>query len=1066
MGTAQLMEKEFETNVCEEMASHGWIYDNDNTGWDIELAMYRPDVIAWLQSQYPDDYANAVAPELSGMSRTNAENKLLQRLSQEMNKTPIINRTSGTIAGGLLGVLRSGFSHAQMGRPSAKFGGMVAFQPSNPQIKGEISRASHNRLRVLRQVRFDTSSNHTIDLVLTVNGIPVVTMELKTDNTQTVHHAIAQYREDRKPNKKRTLLTPGRVLVHFAVSNDEVHMTTVLNGKDTRFLPFNQGNEGRAGNPSSDTGSATNYLWNQVLSPDTLLRILRDYALWEPDKKNPSKGFLIFPRFHQLRAVERVMNDVAEIGSGGRYLIQHSAGSGKTKTITWLAQRLSKYFNDEGQKVFNSVIIVSDRTVLDRNITESLELLQASEGSIVYVDNLGGSKSKKLREALIKGNRIISCTIQTFPALAKNIEKLNQEEAEEYGEASERPAGRNYAVIIDEAHSSQHGETANKLKETLVDIDDEDGTLTGDDLIAATDSAIANPSNLSFVALTATPKGKTVTEYGVPDPDDPTRKIPFDTYMMAQAIDEGFILDVLKQYSTYQMFARVRNEIGREDKVDLGDAVADMVRFVRLHPTSIAQKVEVVVEHFRRNVMNLMDGDAKAMVITADRRSAFHWSQSMNEYIAEKEYEDMATLVAFSGSLNVAKDGSDEEINVTEASLNGRGDTESAFKEDDVNKVLIVANKFQTGFDEPRLCAMYVDKSLSGVMSVQTLSRLNRIAENKPDPMVVDFVNDPEKIVESFRPYYQEAHIDQEVDPNKIHDLAQKLDASEFYTWEQVEAVTEAFHSGASGERLQSLISPIKNRWRGRYRQAVVKNNEEDKKTVLDFRKNLEVYKKAWEFLSQIVDFQDVSLHKRAILAALLYRNLHLDNTPDGADNLSGVALLGMALDPTSANENLQLDDSDVTDDGGLGIPGFDGRSHGFGTAVKSAFDHAVEKVNEIFSAHGIDLSEGTSMGMMRKVWGILSDDDAIKHLTSENSPEQLAGSTQFANQVVNALLGAVGELQKEPEDFAATLLSDQELMERFVRGLAEVSVAALYQENIQAIISGDAPNTTEASGA
>lgn len=676
---ANYLERGFEDTIVTELQQAGWVHDPSNADWDVARALHVGDVLDWLQNQYPDEFEKAIPAKLAGTDRQVAVNKLLDRLVEKLGTTPKLRENTKKVSGGLLGTLRYGFTHSQRGRQKATFAKMVEFYPENPLYTDVTARAKTNRLRVLRQVRFDVNSNETLDLVLTVNGIPVVTMELKTDNTQAVSDAIKQYKQNRVPGKNRPLLKPGRVLVHFAVSNQEVYMATVLAGANTFFLPFNKGDGFHAGNPHNEHGSDTAYLWKEVLAPELFLRILRDYALWEPAKKG-NEGRLVFPRYHQLRACERVLNDMTANGVGGRYLVQHSAGSGKTKTIAWLAHRANRVCTADGQPLFNSVIVVTDRTALDDNIKEGLDLLRASEGMVVSVDNELGSKSKKLDQALTSGGRIISCTIQTFPALARLME------------TNKALSGRNYCIIIDEAHSSQHGEAAKKLRETLVTVDldvDEDEEITSDDILMAVDSAVANSANLSFIALTATPKGKTLATYGVPDPDDPTKQLPFDVYSMNQAIEEGFILDVLANYSTYAMFARIKDELGRTEVVDESAAISDMVRFVRMHPTSIAQKVVVTVEHFRRNVMSHLDGTAKAMVVTADREAARTWSSEMNKYIAKQGYSNMTTLVAFSGSLE--QDGTP----VTEHSLNGVKDTALHFRENEECKVLIVANKYQ-----------------------------------------------------------------------------------------------------------------------------------------------------------------------------------------------------------------------------------------------------------------------------------------------------------------------------------------------------------------------------------
>lgn len=1025
MGIQSTMEKAFEDTIVGHLASHGWIHDTGtiNAGWDKARALYVPDVVHWLQTQYPDEFLKAVPEALSGVQRDVYVAKLLDRLVEMLDKAPILNARTKKVQHGLLGTLRGGFSHSQRGQMKATFGSMVAFYPENPLYTGAIEDASHNRLRVLRQVPFDATGTDTLDLVLTVNGIPVATLELKTDNTQAVRDAVKQYKVDRQPTKNRPLLKPGRALVHFAVSNQEAWMTTALDGLTTFFLPFNQGHDGHAGNPVNPHGSDTSYLWEEVFEPELFLRILRDYALWEPSSKG-NKGRLIFPRYHQLRATENVIDDIAARGAGGRYLIQHSAGSGKTKTIAWMAHRAGRFINASGHPVFDSVIVVTDRTVLDDNIKEGLDLLRASEGLVVNVDNELGSKSKTLEAALTRGGHIISCTIQTFPALAKMMEQ------------SPALSGRNYCVIMDEAHSSQHGEAATRLREILVDVDvPDDEDISADDVLLAMDKAVANSPNLSFIALTATPKAKTLAAYGTPDPDNPDKRVAFDTYQMSQAIEEGFILDVLANYSTYAMFARIRDDLGREETVNFGEAVSDMVRFVRIHPTSIAQKVEVTVEHFRRNVMHYLHGTAKAMVVAPDRMSAATWSHKMNEYIAKRGYDDMTTLVAFSGSLTYGQ--GEDAVEITEASMNGVRDTAMSFRENDDAKVLIVANKFQTGFDEPRLCAMYVDRKLSGVQAVQTLSRLNRVFPDKPKPMVVDFINDPQTILESFTPYYQDAHIEDDIPANALADLGDLLDAAAFYTPGELDTLADAYIARADAETLQGLVSPIRARWNTHMRDARQKLDKEAYETGKSFRTNLIKYAHAWEFLSQIVDFQDALLHKRAIVAGVLSKNLNLERQDDDDDYTVGIELVGVAVEPVDDAKDLGLAGQDI--DGNLELPGFDGRPVGDNSPVQAAFDEAVDQVNQILAAVGLAGSNEATRSAIRASYGILVEDTTVQALARENDPSQVAGTEAFKNKGFGAIIAAA----RQSTEVYEAITADPDNLDTFLQALAHMIVAA-----------------------
>lgn len=1025
MSHAQILEYEFESNICSELGERGWLYqddgDTDAAGWDEGLALVPGDVLHWLATQYPDEYEKAIPADLTGRPRDAAERALLTHLTKELGKTSRIDTTTGKTVGGLLGVLRTGFTYAQVGRPAAKFGPMIVFPPARPELI-DVSEASDAvRLRVMRQVRFDITTNETIDVVLSANGIPVVTMELKTDNTQSVNHAIGQYKNDRKPGPKRPLLAPGRALVHFAVSNDLVFMTTKLAGENTVFLPFNQGNNGHEGNPPSTTGSPSNYLWRDILSRPSFMRILKDYALFEPGrgaKKN--EGRLVFPRFHQLRAVERIINDIETKGPGGRYLVWHSAGSGKTKTIAWLSHRLIRHVDSEAHSTFDSVIVVTDRTVLDENIRGDMGLVQSSKGLVVTVGEKSGAKSPQLKKALIEGDHIITCTLQTFPEVMKLIEDTSE------------LRGRNWAVVADEAHSSQSGSSARGLKALLADIDVEDPeNVSADELLAAKDSAIAASSNITFIALTATPKAKTLRLFGEQDEDGNWRA--FDTYTMAQAIEEGFILDVLTNYSTYDMFLRVKNELENSEEetlVDTGHAVTAIVQFARLHPTAIAQKVRVVVEHFHRNVKPLLTGSARAMVVTSSRIEAYRWFEAMNAYIDKAGYSDIRPLVAFSGSL----ESDDGEI-VTEASLNGRNDTARAFREEDY-KILIVANKFQTGFDEPRLMAMYVDKKLSGIAAVQTLSRLNRTYPGKTAPMVVDFQNTPASIQDDFKMYYSDARVVGEVDPNSLITIAERLDTAGIYTMQEMTAVADAYLSDAGGEAIAKALGPIKGRWQSEWNHARRIKDNELKDSLRSFRADTISYRNAWQFLSQIVDYQDPDLHKRAILATLLSRNLHMEGNQYDDSYLEAVQLSGVQLVPSAINEDHSLSEGS---DEAMVLPGFDGEYRGSQTPAKGPLTEVIERVNEMFRVRNIDVAEGSVAGFISTFWGFLGEDEAAQAMAKNNSPSQLKASADFSHAVGIAMLRTCQENQE-----IQSYMQDQS----FLQNIVEITADALQAQH------------------
>lgn len=1019
----QLMELEFEENLCEALGDRGWIYEDAGSpsvaGWDVARAMVPSDVLDWLATQYPDEYEKAVPADLVNGALELAQNKLLEHVIKELGKVTKMDPISGHPMGGLLGVLRKGFSYAQVGRPTAKFGPLVVFPPANPQLTSVVDQSNAVRLRVLRQVRFDTKTTETIDVVLLANGLPIVTLELKTDNTQTVNDAITQYKVGRVPGPTRALLAPGRALVHFAVSNDLVYMTTKLAGGDTVFLPFNQGDDGHEGNPPSDTGSATDYLWREVLARPMFMRIVKDFALFEPGRSKKKDGRLVFPRFHQLRAVERVVADIEAQGPGGRYLVWHSAGSGKTKTIAWLSHRLIRHMGANASSTFDSVIVVTDRTVLDENVRDDINLVQSSLGLVVNIGSASGAKSAQAKTALLEGDHIITCTLQTFPHVMKLIEDTDE------------LRGRRWAIVADEAHSSQTGTSARALKALLVDVElDENEDISADDLLAATDSAIAQSANITFVALTATPKAKTLRLFGT-KVEGEDRWEAFDNYTMAQAIEEGFILDVITNYSTYDMFLRVKNALDDEDdetEVETRRAVKDIVRFAQLHPTAIAQKVQVVVEHFRRNVAGLLDGQARAMVVTSGRKDAVLWSEKMNAYIAARGYDqEFRTLVAFSGSIE-----NEAGVDVTEVSMNGVSDVATAFREEDDYKVLIVANKFQTGFDEPRLMAMYVDKVLTDIATVQTLSRLNRIYPGKSAPMIVDFVNSPESIQRDFQRYYTDAHVEGEVDANVLIELAERLDASGLYTDSQLHAVAEAYIEKKGGEAIQQALGPIKHAWVSELQKAKLTHDKERYEELKEFRSDVINYRNAWQFLSQIVDYQDEDLRLRAVLTTLLARNLHL--TPETYDDsyMEGVQLAGVKLVPDKVGENYALSPTEQSQT--LDLPTFGTQVHSDTAKPKGPLEEAIEKVNELFSGKGVDANPASVAGFITAYWGYLDANEEAVAMAKSNTVEQLDSSTKFSDAAEYAAFQAfqdAGEIKKA--------LADADVMDKLILISAEM---------------------------
>jgi len=619
---------------------------------------------------------------------------------------------------------------------------LAYFKPAHGLTPELGAKYAANRLNVTRQLAYEAGSTKTLDLGLFVNGLLVATAELKNQLTgQNVENAMEQYRTNRDPN---SLAFARRALVHFAVDTERVAMTTRLAGTATRFLPFNLGEAGGAGNPANPHGHRTSYLWERIWQRDALLDLLARFIhVEQPTKGSKGSPLVIFPRFHQWDAVLALEAHARSHGSGQRYLVQHSAGSGKSNTIAWLAHRLSSLHDVTDTKVFDKVIVITDRLILDRQLQETIYQFEHAHGVVAKIDE----GSTQLAEALTgQQSRIIITTLQKFPYLLDKIGELSH---------------RRYAVIIDEAHSSQTGEAAKDLRLALGADEEQELTVAEAedmDLIAvpvdAVEEALAKavaargmPANLSFFAFTATPKAKTLELFGTKNIET-ARFEPFHLYSMRQAIAEGFIRDVLENYVTYDMYWRIEKAVDDDPKYEAPTARRAIARFVGLHEHNLSQKAEIIIEHFRTHVAHKIDGQAKAMVVTASRLHAVRYKRALDKYVATHGYGDVTVFVAFSGT--VADDG----IDVTEAKMNGFPDSQTAKQFNDEGQILIVAEKYQTGFDQPLLYAMYVDKTLTGLAAVQTLSRLNRTRDGKDGTFVLDFRNDAEEIAKAFEPWY------------------------------------------------------------------------------------------------------------------------------------------------------------------------------------------------------------------------------------------------------------------------------------------------------------------------
>lgn len=1012
-------ELRFETELCEYLAAHDWLYRDTaplDAGYDRSLALFPEDALAWVKETQPETWERFAKNHTK-----DPETVFIRRLAEELDRAkPDPRQPWGT-----LGVLRHGFKDI-----NATFR-MAQFAPANTLNPKTWEDYRKNRLRVIRQVHYSEHNGNSIDLVLTLNGLPVATLELKTDTTQSIDDAVRQYRFDRSPmdtasRKLEPLLSFGRrALVHFAVSTDEVRMTTRLSGAATRFLPFNRGNPddlggAGAGNPADhERGYATAYLWHDVLARDAFLDILGRYLHVEvkerEDKRTGKKTHthaLLFPRFHQWDAVSQLTAATLAEDVGQTYLVQHSAGSGKSNTIAWLAHRLASLHYTEGKQankqVFGSVIVITDRRVLDQQLQDTIYQFEHQRGVVEKIDE----NAQQLAEALTTGKRIVITTLQKFPFVMDKVGGLSD---------------KRFALIIDEAHSSQSGKSAIKLREVLtkqeanaVETEDEDAEeLTAEDMVnQVIDRLIAarkRPPNVSYYAFTATPKPKTMELFGRPGADG--IPIPFHVYSMQQAIEEDFILDVLRGYTTYD-FAFQLEQAGDDKEVKSGRAQKRLFAYAQLHPTSIVQKTRVIVEHFRKHVMHLLNGEAKAMVVADSRLAAVRYKLAFDRYIEEQGYTDCKALVAFSGTINDAENGLTK---VGEGALNTNGEKDDSIKEafsTDAYRLLLVANKFQTGFDEPRLVAMYVDKRLDGVLAVQTLSRLNRTYPGKEKTFVLDFRNKAKDILDAFLPYYRTAKLAGVTDRNLPHQLREKLDAAGIYEWSEIEVFAKAyFNPKGTQAAMQAPLKDAADRFKAKKR--------EDQDV---FRTDLSSYVSAYDFLSQLVDYDDRQLeYLHAFARCLLPR---LRRSGDGPELLDGAARLAGYQVINPKDHKLNLASGEARE--------LKAMEPGSGTAWDDPTERLsviIQKMNKVFMGN---LTEADFRGYATHIMGKLTEDKTLEEQAKANDTVAQFAQGDYRKVLTNAVVDALE---------SHTTMADQALRdEKVFDALSDLLVVEAYR--------------------
>ncbi|MEW9584012.1 type I restriction endonuclease subunit R [Paraburkholderia sp. DGU8] len=1050
-------EKYFEDYVVKQLVTRGWS-TGDTSGYDQNHALYPEDLVAWIQVTQPKRWE-----KLRSSNGEKATATLMDRLARALDK-------DGTVH-----VLRRGIKLAGAGEISLSEG-----LPEDQRDPSAWERYKANILRVVPQLKYRPGSQLAIDLVFFINGIPVATVEIKTDFTQSAGAAVEQYKSDRLPIDPTTrrvepLLTFKRgAVVHFAMSDSDIQMATKLAGANSYFLPFNQGREGRAGNPLRADGEyPVAYFWEQVCQRDNWLRIFYSFVYTEKKDvvdlagNHHKKETLIFPRFHQWDAVTRMIDDAKANGPGKSYLCEHSAGSGKTSTIAWTAHDLIRLRTADGLNLFHSVIVVTDRTVLDKQLQDAVRQIDHQHDMIAAIGDkdTGKSKSGELARALERQTPIIVVTIQTFPFAMEQIL------------TNGKLADRNFAVIIDEAHTSQTGTAASKLQATLAlrDAKAMEG-LTIEELLEKIQSSRVRPNNVSYFAFTATPKHATLTLFG--RPADPTRPasndnlpVSFHKYPMRQAIEEGFILDVLAGYLPYKTAFNLGEPAKDGKRVDSKAAKRALAKWLSLHATNVIQKVEFVVEHFAANVAPLLGGTAKAMIVTSSRAAAVRYKRAFDAYIeATPQHKAFQALVAFSGSLTgkEVKHPSDEQLKddpfaaqndeqFTESTMNPRqygSDLRKVFDRPEF-RVMIVANKFQTGFDQPKLSAMYLDKKIANpVEIVQTLSRLNRIAPGKDTTFIVDFVNEPQVVLDAFAKYDAGARIQTVQDPNVVYDLQTELDKACIYTTAEVAAYTVVrFKSAAAyaaGERAQhkelyAATSAPTQRFNdrikaaraailtaeGAYEGAKAQGNETGMKAadarrneaaevlqqLLDFKSGLARFGTLYTYIAQTIDFGDANLEAFASFARLLSKRL--EGVPPDQIDVSAIVLTGFDIKAKEAPGTEETLDPDSIVLKPIG-PGGGGQA-----AVPVYLAQVIARLNSIF---GEATPFADQVAMVNQV-AMIAREDANTMAQVANNPREVAMNGNIKGTVQAAVVRAMLSHQAQAEHL---LKQDQQALAPF----------------------------------
>lgn len=1003
MNTRPTQERNFEDAIEDWLIAHSGYEARSNKAFNAELAFDTDVLLDFIKSTQKPVY-----DALAASYGSQVDSMLLVRIAKECDQR------------GLLDVIRQGV------RDRGQLLRLAYFKPAT-SLNPETERMyQQNRLTLMRQVFYDLGSNNSIDMVLFINGLPIATIELKNQfSQQNWMHAVNQYKKDRVPTLKTPLLQfQKRALVHFAVDTDEAYMTTRLQGESSYFLPFNTGDHGGKGNPEDhhyETGYKTAYLWEKIWQRDSWLDIVHRFIhLQRKEEKDNTTGkirvreTMVFPRYHQLDAVRQLVQVTRTEGVGLSRLIQHSAGSGKTNTISWAAHQLASLHDADNKPAFNSVIVISDRRNLDKQLQDNVYSIEHKQGVVEKIDD--GKHASDLAEALNKGVKIIITTLQKFSFL---LDKVNDF------------SNKTFAVIVDEAHSSTGSKHTGNLKKALGSVprksgDSEDeyndaifeaATLEDskveeepsiEDLIIDDARSRGKQPNISFFAFTATPKHKTLTIFGTPDAEGKPR--PFHLYSMRQAIEEGFILDVLKYYTTYQTYFKLTKAVAEDPEVDEKKAKRAINTYLSLHPSNLAQKTEIMIEHFRKFTRPKIGGKAKAMVVTRSRLHAVRYKQAFDAYITKHGYKDIKTIVAFSGTVD---DPDLMEISYTEPGMNGFNEKELPKKfESPEYHVLIVADKYQTGFDQPLLHTMFVDKKLADVKAVQTLSRLNRTTSGKKDTFILDFENTVEDIREAFMPFYEITAVDEPTDPNILYNFDSTLREAPVLRQGDIDQFAKVFFKDHSKQnkgdhgKYNQWVDPAVKRYKEAYRDLTKEGEVYNEEGEL-FKSNLRSFVRLYSFLSQVVDFVDQDLHKLYAYGGLLLTKLPYRSNAGSINLNEEVALESYRLEKTFEGSAVLSSSEDATVCGPSEV--------GTGGLIEQENSPLSTIIRVINDKYGTDWTDDDRL-LFDQIAGDMANNESLAEKMRANTKEQV--KPVFEAEAMTAFVNRHGRNEKIIGDF------------------------------------------------